>query len=389
MIDNFVEFSSESPLVVIIDELVKSVKISLQTTEFLQLSKVLLFDKEGDSITNVSSIKSSSLFGDNEKNAPTNILTGKRGFSTKKEKNPELIVTFSSPLQLSRIEIYNRGQSPRSYSVNVQVQDQDNTWKSFHDNWKHYKFKLNGALDKKDKIYLSARYFDFYRLKKNLNIIKSQKEAYREVRKNVNEFFYTRGLELTNHGIAKTFRFYSKKEISDNFKLILKLFDELEQAGLGNCFITSGTLLGMYRDSHPILHDDDYDAVLVLDQVYKDDLCFTKQKVRKFLIDNGWNANLSKGNVNLRVGRQGVSFDLFLGWREDDLIQVSPLKKSTLGIKDIFPLRSIYYEDIELPVPNNIVKFLQVNYGESWDKPDSSWKFDWHRAFKEYEELLN
>jgi hypothetical protein len=77
-----------------------------------------------------------------------------------------------------------------------------------------------------------------------------------------------------------------------------------------------------------------------------------------------------------------------VSFTESDFINVSPLPRNQLKKSSVLPLKNIKLHDVLITVPNNSVHLLVNNYGENWMKRDPSWRFDWDRAFKEYNFLL-
>jgi hypothetical protein len=72
-----------------------------------------------------------------------------------------------------------------------------------------------------------------------------------------------RQLELTQHGLQRTFRFWSQQEKQQAMAITTEALQRWQAAGIP-CFHTFGTLLGLVREGDLLAHDDDIDAVAVV-----------------------------------------------------------------------------------------------------------------------------
>lgn len=389
-LDPFCEFTHQRPLTILTDTSIKKLRLSLQTSDFLQLSGVYIYDALGQQIESklLERVEISSKFADRPSCGAEQLLNGKRGCSTKKEESPFVELTLREPIRVSRIDIANRSDSPRSFSLVVEGVGINGEIVGLHDNWARYNQVFSKELPIQQRITLAAKYFDFKRLKPLLLRLKKESfDEYKKVRKDVDDFFALRRLSITNHGFTRTFRFMDFEEIKAQVDITLELIDDIEKLGLGKGFVTSGTLLGFIRDGAVIPHDDDID-IAVVSELTDESLRSLKQNFIDVLTDAGWNVIVPPGNVNLRVGKKSVSLDLFLGWREHDgSYSISPLKRYAFEYGDLFPVQYLEYPLGKVPVPKNYVKLLNINYGEGWKAPDPSWTFDWKRAFTEFADI--
>ena len=79
---------------------------------------------------------------------------------------------------------------------------------------------------------------------------------------------------------------------------------------------------------------------------------------------------------------------MFPSFIDGEYLHVSPLQKNKIKVPDVIPLSTLDYRNCVLPVPNNINVLLKTNYGDDWNAPDSSWRFNWDRANIEYRAFI-
>jgi len=55
-----------------------------------------------------------------------------------------------------------------------------------------------------------------------------------------------------------------------------------------------------------------------------------------------------------------------------------------LNSDTIYLLKKTTIEVIEITIPNKIDDILEINYGKNWQKPISTWSFDYNRAIQRF-----
>lgn len=147
-------------------------------------------------------------------------------------------------------------------------------------------------------------------------------------------------------------------------------------------FIENGTLLGAWRNNKFIIHDDDFDIGMIIDNI--DDIKNIYNKIKDNLpdyydlriIDTYCNKieifDASFGKYNLLGPKYNnsdyhyVTLDLQFYLKENEkciqLYHISP-SKVIIDIDDILPTNKIIFENENFNCPNNIDKFLKAHYG--------------------------
>lgn len=192
------------------------------------------------------------------------------------------------------------------------------------------------------------------------------------------------GYSLTGHGISQTLSArYSETKLKKIGHILKDITKGIKDNLLIDCFVTSGTLLGLVREGKIISYDDDFDLAYVSLTTTRDELLEERRRLYLYLktlpnmqIKNqGKHFTIAYGDSKLEFG-----FDLFPSWVENDTFNEVPLKPSTLSASKVLPLSRINFYGIDLNAPNDPEALLELNYGPNWRVPDPSFRFD----FAEY-----
>ena len=199
--------------------------------------------------------------------------------------------------------------------------------------------------------------------------------------------------DLTSHGITRVIDGQYKD--SQKPKLIRKMMDFCES--LKNqksipCFITSGTLLGLIRESRFLGHDDDFDLAYVSNFSSKEHIVDERESILKFINRlDGFRAEERTGaraTVFYESNELKFKFDLFCSYKNNIFFNEFPLKPNSLHHRHILPLKKLYFYGEPIYVPNNPEKLLELNYGPDWQKPDPTFKFNFREHRRHYRFLL-
>lgn len=156
-----------------------------------------------------------------------------------------------------------------------------------------------------------------------------------------------------------------------------------------DCFINSGSLLGLVRDGGFIEHDDDVDIGIILQGRTLPDVVREWLNIHDSLIDeNRADAKKIRAHRILKLENDlGLNFDLFPAWfDEDDAFSVYPHSWKNLTRADVYPLQKD--ENLGIFMPANPEKMLESNYGQKWREPDPLFRFNWGRAAKDFKPFL-
>ena len=164
-------------------------------------------------------------------------------------------------------------------------------------------------------------------------------------------------------------------------------------ADLGHeCFVNSGSLLGLVREGALIAHDDDVDLAVVLSGT--DAACAAEewlelrgQLVAAGLVDRDFAAR-RQGHVKVRLP-MGLTVDLFPAWASQGRMYVWPYTYGDVAVEDVLPLVRREVAGTELWFPRRPERLLEVNYGPDWRTPDPTFRFDWGAARARFEDFVH
>ena len=150
------------------------------------------------------------------------------------------------------------------------------------------------------------------------------------------------------------------------------------------CFVTSGTLLGLVREGQLIGYDDDLDLAVILHASSPPDVAVEWVTLRHRLAEAGllsaWFESTQHLHCKARLA-SGVAVDLFPAWRSGTgRVSVWPYSNGGLLDDDLLPLQRFDTGRVDVALPRRPEKVLASNYGPDWRTPDPTWRFDWLAA---------
>lgn len=191
-------------------------------------------------------------------------------------------------------------------------------------------------------------------------------------------YLMERQLEWTNHGILRSFRFWSIEEKQAYLRLTVEVMDCCKTV-TPHVTLGFGSVLAIMRDNDFVPHDDDMDILVAfpLDSVrrYPDAL----EILNKAFEPSGLRAHgnyLSHRNVNKNNGK---SVDVFVGFIEDDRVSWFPSRRGNLRVEEVFPAKKVDFLGVDCEIPADPDTYLQATYGESWKTPIANWNHPWNR----------
>jgi glycosyltransferase involved in cell wall biosynthesis/SAM-dependent methyltransferase len=214
-------------------------------------------------------------------------------------------------------------------------------------------------------------------------VSKSEKNHIRSI---INEdVLFKNKLEWNNHGITKTFRFFSQEEKKHYLLEASALIEVLRKKSDFIC-LGFGVVLGFVRAQDFIPHDDDIDILIGFPPI---NLSSAKAELVDFLEKNGYRnycdkfTHMTVARGNPRIKR---CLDIFIGIIEEGFFSCFPSRRKGLRIDNVFPAVDRNFFDCPLPFPRNTEGYLESVYGPDWRNPISNWNHPWDR--KEYSEFL-
>lgn len=165
-----------------------------------------------------------------------------------------------------------------------------------------------------------------------------------------------------------------------------------EVGALGHeCFVNSGSLLGLVRDGAAIAHDDDADLAVVLRATDAGSAAEEWMALRVRLADAGLldldSETRRRGHA--KVGLPGgMVVDLFPAWASRGRMYVWPYTYGTVAAEDVLPLVRREVAGTELWLPRRPEPLLEANYGPDWRTPDPMFRFDWGAARERFGDFI-
>lgn len=199
--------------------------------------------------------------------------------------------------------------------------------------------------------------------------------------------FIPQQLEWTNHGVLKTFRFWTADEKAEYLRTSVEIIAALREITPHVCF-GFGSVLGMVRDNDFISHDDDMDILIAFPATTGSTFNQKKQEIRELLEQTGFKvhgANLSHYGVNRG---SGTATDIFIGFTEENSsVSWYPSRRYLHRLEDIFPTVDFRMYGVECPIPNEPVRYLEKTYGLGWNFPIANWNHPWDSS--EYKSFID
>ena len=370
-------------------------RLSLQTTTSFHLDEVEVIDASGVNVALNKKVICSSAFNGEEKYQGSGVVNGRKnggcGFHTEREESPWLVIDLGSHYSIDLIRVFNREGEffSRALSLRVEVSSDLRAWGLIHDNWKGLKELLSRDLNDQEKALVYAVALEHSKAVSLFNRLVSQGDATQAAafQSLVNTVIKDHGLALGPHGFLKTFSFCSKTEKEKISRELQRILDWLNDDFGVAAFITSGTLLGMIRDSDFIPHDDDLDICYVGNARTDTEIVEERKALAKFLRDKGCGLQESNLAHYWCVSPGGVKLDIFSGFPEGDDCSINPLPRKGIKLEKVLPVKKAVYHGASLTLPADPEALLNLNYGKGWKEPDPFWKFNWSKAKKEYQFL--
>ncbi len=182
-----------------------------------------------------------------------------------------------------------------------------------------------------------------------------------------------RSREWGQHGISRSFRYYTAEEKKAYLEFCLEVKDVIAGFTPDVC-LGFGTVLGIVRAGDLIPHDDDVDLIACVPNAT--DITDGVKILSDFLSQKGYNVTLSPGHF--KVERPGAAaLDVFPGYRVGDFVNWRPGPRDTLRHSDIFPPTPLIYQGLSCDAPRNPEKYLELVYGETWRTPRPAFRHVW------------
>jgi ubiquinone/menaquinone biosynthesis C-methylase UbiE len=196
---------------------------------------------------------------------------------------------------------------------------------------------------------------------------------YRLILSQVNKHFaHPSSLELTSHGLVRSFRFWSLQEKLAYLDFANSVISILS-ARFSNVCYGFGFMLSYIRDQDFIPHDDDIDILVAVEDldypVFEDALRDVEECLREscFEVSGTW-------RTHRKVLHNGTEVDVFVGLREGNEVAFFPGPRRELLYSDLFPTSKSSFWGRAIATPQKPHVYLEKVYGPEWRKPKLGWR---------------
>jgi hypothetical protein len=177
----------------------------------------------------------------------------------------------------------------------------------------------------------------------------------------------SQGLEFTQHGVQRTFRFWSAAEKVEAMAISTEALLRWQAAGIP-CFHTFGTLLGLVREGDLLEHDDDIDAVAVVTvtpgETPEQAVAALERRLRDLGHDTAGDYRFHR-----HVQHRGFWFDLFIATLQHEELTFWGTKIWTSELARVLPTREAMVGQLPCVLPCEPEHMVEGIYGRSWRSP--------------------
>jgi len=196
---------------------------------------------------------------------------------------------------------------------------------------------------------------------------------YRFVLRQVNEHFaYPNRLELTSHGLTRSFRFWSLQEKVAYLDLANAVVSTLATRFPDTCY-GYGFVLSYVRDQDFIPHDDDIDILVSVEDTDYPNFSDAIRDIEDCLTAVGYEV-AGDWRTHRKVIHNGSQIDVFVGLHEGDDVAFFPGPRSGIRYSDVFPAGKSIFWGRRIATPLKPEVYLEKVYGVEWRTPKVGWR---------------
>ena len=203
----------------------------------------------------------------------------------------------------------------------------------------------------------------------------------------INELFILEcEMEITTHGLMRSFRFWSDEEKRVYLRLGEQVISSLSSRFPLTCY-GYGAVLSYVRSQDLMAHDDDLDLIVAVDRAEAPTIDKAIEAVCAHLASEGWQiwgSWASHRKVFREVGARDV--DVFVGLVEGEHVSFLPGPRRAILCSEVFPPMVGLLLGEVFPIPRQPETYLEKVYGADWRVPTPGWHHNW--SPKGFEDIL-
>lgn len=203
----------------------------------------------------------------------------------------------------------------------------------------------------------------------------------REVLDEVNDrYVVPAGLEITSHGLLRSFRFWTADEKACYLAEVLTLMQDLSKLSPDVC-LGYGGVLSFVRDGGLNPHDDDLDVLVGFDIGEVATFGAGVARLKEFLESHGWIV-CGQWPAFLKVNTRSMAadIDVFVALDESGMLASIPGPRGKIPWASVFPAGAIHVLDRDIAIPADAEAYLGLVYGADWKVPKRGWQHSWNYA---------
>lgn len=207
----------------------------------------------------------------------------------------------------------------------------------------------------------------------------------REVLDEINDrYVVPSGLEITSHGLLRSFRFWNEEEKANYVTEVHTLIDDLLELSPDTC-LGYGGVLSLVRDGGLNPHDDDLDVLVGFNIDTVPTFGEGVTRLLTFLESRNWKVcGHWPAFLKVRAQKMAADIDVFVALNEGGMLASIPGPRRKIPWASLFPAGTIHVFGRDVAIPVDAESYLSFVYGADWKVPKRGWQHSWnYSAYKD------